>query len=144
MDKKISRPVKNVVCEVEGEVISKSWEEVAKALLEGDVPVKEIANRANISPTTIYRYLKDERFNDYLNGLVLEEIKRSEASIWQRLLKMCERGDLSAMKLYFELSGYKNKSTEPVTGLSIIDDVPNISAEEIENLYGELAGATLF
>lgn len=121
------------------EKITKSQKAVANALLEGDVAVNEMAKRANVSVTTVYRYLKDDKFKEYLNGLIEEEIKRSEASIWRKLLSMCESGDLHAIKLYFELSG-KNKSAENKSGVNIIDDVPYLCADDIEKLYGELCG----
>jgi len=140
MEKKTGRPPKNGVCEINGAVINKSWEEVAHAVLEGDVPVKEIAKRADISRDMVYRYLKDEGFNEYLDSLIAEEMKRSKATIWRKLSEMCENGDLSAMKLYFELMGREKKESLTVESVSIIDDVPDISAGEIERLYGKLAG----
>ena len=121
------------------EKITKSQKAVANALLEGDVAVNEMAKRANVSVTTVYRYLKDDKFKEYLNGLIEEEIKRSEASIWRKLLSMCESGDLHAIKLYSELSG-KNISSEHKSGVNIIDDVPYLCADDIEKLYGELCG----
>ncbi len=119
--------------------VRENFEKVAFALLEGD-SVKEIAKKAGISPATVYRYLKNEEFQKYLEELVAKEIKRSEATIWRRLLNMCESGDLSAMKLYFELSGIKKNSAETTSGVRIIDDVPKVSKAEIEKLYGKLAG----
>lgn len=143
MEKRKGRPPKNGVFEIDGAVMNKSWEEVARALLEGDVPVKDIAKRANISHDMVYRYLKDEGFNEYLDDMIAEEMRQSKAAIWRKLKFMCESGDLAAMKLYFELSSREKKEAPPTEGVSIIDDVPNISANEIERLYGTLAGEVL-
>lgn len=146
-NKKRGRPPKNgvMVCEVlDNREINLSFKKVAEALLRyGDeISVKEIAENAQISKDMVYRYLKDEEFNEYLDALIEREIKLSGASIFKKLKEMCQSGDLQAMKLYFEICGRKEKSAGEGanTVINIIDDVPNVTKDELKSIYGTLAG----
>ncbi|MEG2596822.1 MAG: phBC6A51 family helix-turn-helix protein [Oscillospiraceae bacterium] len=116
----------------------------AQILLESEnkTSMKAVAEALNVSAQTIYRWLKNADFNRYLEELVEQQMLESEASIWKTLLGRCRAGDLSAIKLYFDLRT-KNRSreqNEEQTPVQIIDDVPNISFEEIKKFYGTLAG----
>ncbi len=144
------RPPKNgwkAVELLEGEVINGAWEKVAKLLLQGEpgMSIREIAKEAKISRDMVYRYLKDEGFNRYLDALIDEEIKGCEAAIWHRLKEMCLEGDLQAIKYYFELRGKREKEPQEGQGtvVQIIDDVPDLSPEELKEIYGPLAGEEL-
>ena len=140
-NKKRGRPPKNGFATlVDGEEINKSWEKVAVSLLNAEYPisVKEIADKASISKDMVYRYLKDEGFNNYLDSLILEEMRLSKAFIWKKLKEMCNEGNLSAMKLYFDLSKSSDEGAGDV--IKIIDDVPELSASEIKNIFGSLSG----
>lgn len=132
---------------LEGEAINGAWEKVAELLLRGEpgMPIREIAKEANISRDMVYRYLKDEGFNRYLDALIDEEIRSCEAAIWHRLKEMCLEGDLQAIKYYFDLRGKRAKGPEEGQGtvVQIIDDVPDLSPEELKEIYGPLAGEEL-
>ena len=114
-------------------------------LKETGMPIREIAKEANISRDMVYRYLKDEGFNRYLDALIDEEIRSCEAAIWHRLKEMCLEGDLQAIKYYFDLRGKRAKGPEEGQGtvVQIIDDVPDLSPEELKEIYGPLAGEEL-
>lgn len=147
--RKLGRPPKNgwkPEALLEGEAVNGAWETVAKLLLQGEpgLSVREIAKEANISRDMVYRYLKDEGFNRYLDVLIGEEIKSCEAAIWHTLKEMCMGGDLQAIKYYFELRGKREKEPEEQgTVVQIIDDVPDLSPEELKKIYGPLAGEEL-
>lgn len=148
--KKRGRPPKNGWTQtqlLDGQDINSAWEKVANALLSHEPPgsIKEVAKKADISPDMVYRYLKDEGFNRYLDALMDEEIRLCEASIWNTLREMCMNGDLSAIKFYFELRGKRAKNPEEPheTVVQIIDDVPDLSPEELKKIYGPLAGEEL-
>ena len=132
---------------LEGEAINGAWEKVARLLLEGEpgMAIREIAKEANISRDMVYRYLKDEGFNRYLDALIDEEIRGCEAAIWHRLKEMCLEGDLQAIKYYFDLRGKRAKGPEEGQGtvVQIIADVPDRSPEELKEIYGPLAGEEL-
>lgn len=52
---------------------------------------------------TFYRWMKDKRYVDYINSK-LDQYTNSELSeVWRALINQCKRGDVKAIKLFFEM-----------------------------------------
>lgn len=52
---------------------------------------------------TFYRWMKDRRFIDYLNSRLDQYTDGELAEIWKALINQCKRGNIQAIKLFFEM-----------------------------------------
>lgn len=88
-----------------------------------DLNKTEIINEVGISRDTFYTWLKKKEFTDYVASLVDKYTDSELSSVWKALIRKCESGDVSAIKLFFELKG-KYKNTVDLTGtVMFVDDV---------------------
>lgn len=60
---------------------------------------------AGLTERTFYRWMKDERYIDYVNSLLDKYTNSELPGVWKALLRKCNMGDMAAIKLYFELKG---------------------------------------
>ena len=58
---------------------------------------------AGVSRKTFYGWMKDKRFVTYLNSQLDQYTDGELAGVWRALINQCMRGNVSAMKLFFEL-----------------------------------------
>lgn len=56
-----------------------------------------------IAFTTLWRWMKDERFVDYMNSQLEKYTNGELPDVWRALIAQCKRGSTTAMKLYFEM-----------------------------------------
>ncbi|AJW76901.1 hypothetical protein X275_01270 [Marinitoga sp. 1197] len=84
--------------------ISKRQQRAIEMLLdiEKDYTKKEIAAKLGISETALYKWFKKEEFVEELNKQSEEFFKRSKNIVNKALLKKIMKGDVSAMRLYYE------------------------------------------
>ena len=74
---------------------------------EGDVG--DLCLELGLQPATFYKWWDNPAFRTYLQ-LQTERVAGSAlCSVWRALIKKCKTGDVSAIKLYFEMRS-KNKS----------------------------------
>lgn len=65
---------------------------------------------AGVTRKTAYAWFKDPEYISYIESLVDTYTDAHLADVWRSLTKQCIRGDVSAMKLFFELKGrYRQK-----------------------------------
>lgn len=63
----------------------------------------EKMKEAGVPPRTFYKWMKDERFINFVNEQ-LEQYTNGELSeVWKALINQCKRGNIQAIKLYFEM-----------------------------------------
>jgi hypothetical protein len=61
--------------------------------------------------------MKDSRFLDYLNSQIDKYTDSEIAEVWKALVTKAKRGDISAIKLFFEMKGmYLEKKKFELTG----------------------------
>lgn len=104
--------------------------------------ITELCGIIGVPRRTLYNWLGDDSFRAEVDGLI-ERYTDSELSrVWKALMKLVDKGNLNAIKLYFELKGkYKpglGKSTEPEqnsVGQFIRATKP--TPEDLEALYAE-------
>lgn len=63
----------------------------------------------NLPERTFYRWMKDERFIKYLNDQLGHYSDSQLYEVWQSLIIQCKRGNVQAMKLFFQLKGLYNE-----------------------------------
>lgn len=73
---------------------------------------EDIARTAGISPSTLYRWLRNPDFVAIVNGLVSQYADAELGMVWKALSRKCQQGDVQAMKLFFELRREKLIQTE--------------------------------
>lgn len=54
---------------------------------------------------TFYRWMKDERFINYLNDQMDLYTNAELVAVWHALINQCKRGNVPAIKLFMELKG---------------------------------------
>lgn len=70
---------------------------------------KDIAQMAGIGETTLYRWLRKPEFIKIVNDLIDKYANAELGMIWKALAKECSKGNVQAMKLYFEVQDKKKK-----------------------------------
>ncbi|WP_083821086.1 phBC6A51 family helix-turn-helix protein [Acetonema longum] len=72
---------------------------------------------AGLTEQVFYRWMKDERFVNYLNKQIDKYTNSEINEVWKALVRKCKIGDTSAIKLFFELKGlYKDQKQIEHTG----------------------------
>lgn len=58
---------------------------------------------ADIAFSTLWRWMKDERFLKYMNSQIDKYTDSELPEVWRALIAQCKRGNIQAIKLYFEM-----------------------------------------
>lgn len=110
--------------------LSKKMKKVAEMLANPDFQgtKTDILREAGVPRSTFYRWLREnQEFTDYVTELVEKYTDGELAFVWKALTGKCQSGDVSAIKLYFELKGKYKLNVD-------IDSSPKLS--EIFNQIG--------
>ena len=90
---------------------SKDWKPHAKQIKMAELLLNpedrrtkgEKCKEVGITHKTLWKWMKDSRFIDYLNSQ-LDQYTNSELSeVWKALVMQCKRGNVQAIKLFFEM-----------------------------------------
>ena len=57
-----------------------------------------------ITHKTLWKWMQDRRYVDYLNSQLDKYIKGEVAEVWRALIAQCKRGNVPAIKLFFEMT----------------------------------------
>lgn len=99
---------------------------------------QEKTNEAGVSLRTYYRYISNPTFVEYVNSLVPQETDREIAPIWRSLCAEARKGNVQAIKLFFEAKGiYLPKSSIESRSL-IFNQYNQFSNEELLEKKREL------
>lgn len=67
--------------------------------------ITELCAEVGVARTTFYDWIGDDDFRGYVDSLI-ERYTDSELSrVWKALMRQIDKGDMQAIKLYFELKG---------------------------------------
>jgi hypothetical protein len=58
---------------------------------------------AGVPRRTFYRWLKDEKFINYMNSQLDKYTNSELPEVWKALMMQCKRGNVNAIKLFFEM-----------------------------------------
>lgn len=58
---------------------------------------------AGIAFSTLWRWMKDDRFVGYMNSQLDKYTNGEMAEVWKALINQCKRGNIQAIKLFFEM-----------------------------------------
>ncbi len=97
----------------------KAAEMLAKPDFSGTIT--ELIETVGVPRTTFYRWLEDEQYISYINSLIERYTDSELAAVWKALVKECKKGNVQAIKLFFELKGKYSaniKIESPFAGLT--------------------------
>lgn len=80
--------------------------------------IGELCRQVGIARSTYYKWLDDPEYRQYLQDLIDKYTDSELPAMWKTLIRKGVSGDVSAMKLYFELKG-KYKQQVKVDGVVI-------------------------
>lgn len=63
----------------------------------------EKMKEVDVPPRTFYRWMKDKRYVDYINTQLERYTDGELAGVWRALINQCNRGNIQAIKLFFEM-----------------------------------------
>ena len=67
--------------------------------------ISDLCKTIEISRTTLYDWMNDTQYVDYVTKLIDKYTDSELATVWKSLIMKCKSGDTQAIKLYFELKG---------------------------------------
>jgi hypothetical protein len=70
---------------------------------------EEKCNEAGVTRKTLYEWLKKPEFVDYMNSQIDKYTNSDLSEIWRAFLLQCKRGNMDAIKYYFEVKGLDPK-----------------------------------
>ena len=63
----------------------------------------EKMKEAEVPHRTFYKWMKDDRFINYLNSRLDQYTNAELSEVWKALINQCKRGNIQAIKLFFEM-----------------------------------------
>lgn len=101
---------------------------------------KEKAASIGLPERTLYKWMKDPRFINYLNSQIDKYTDSELSEVWKALLMQCRRGNIEAIKLFFKMKELdpdiqikrealkiQTKTPQETSGVQIVDDVNGTS-----------------
>lgn len=58
---------------------------------------------AGVSRKAFYQWMKNPHYIDYINSRLALYTNAELAGVWKALIAQCKRGNIQAIKLYFEM-----------------------------------------
>lgn len=90
---------------------SKEWKPHAKQIKMAELLLnpedrrtkQEKCKEVGITPKTLWKWMKDKNYVDYVNSQLDQYTNSELAEIWRALINQCKRGNIQAIKLFFEM-----------------------------------------
>lgn len=82
--------------------------------------ISKLCKEIGVSRKTYYDWLDNPIFVKYVDGLIDKYSDSELMTVWKALIDKVEKGDTSAIKLYFEVKG-KYKQQIEMTGAVILE-----------------------
>ena len=67
--------------------------------------VTDICETVGVARSTFYKWLREPEYLEYIQGLIDRFTDSELAAVWKSLIIECKKGNVQAIKLYFELKG---------------------------------------
>lgn len=100
--------------------------------------VTEACEEVGVARSTFYKWLKDREYLRYLQEQIDSFTDSELADVWKALIIQCKKGNVKAIKLFFELKGkYSIKIDTPALDKldSIIAEVKQDAENSINNVH---------
>lgn len=83
--------------------------------------ITELCKRCNVARSTFYKWMDLDNFREYLDSLIDKYADSELSTVWKALIRRCGKGDVQAIRLYFELR--EKTAGKKESGVQIIDDL---------------------
>ncbi|HIW47880.1 MAG TPA: hypothetical protein H9687_01195 [Firmicutes bacterium] len=105
-----------------GDYINPKQRKLAQTLLgqEFDGDLEAACAQTGIGMGVLYKWLGEEPFRKYLQEQMEKRTYGEMPAVWRALMQQCVKGNVTAIKLYFEL---QNRNKTSGTGVKIVDDI---------------------
>ena len=83
--------------------------------------VTSMCETVGVARSTFYKWLSEPEYLEYIQGLIDQFTDSELAEVWKSLVKECKKGNVQAIKLFFELKGKYTaniKIESPFAGLT--------------------------
>ncbi len=109
-------------------MVNPKQKKLAQKLLDQnfDGDFERLCSEVGIGMTVFYKWMGEAPFRKYLETMVEKRTYGEISVVWKALIDQCSKGNIPAIKLYFELKGkYKADTNVAALGLiQILDDIP--------------------
>ena len=83
--------------------------------------VTELCGQVGVARSTFYDWMKDPDYLNYIQSLIDSFTDSELVSVWKALVSECKKGNVAAIKLFFELKGkYETKVSVEMNSLADI------------------------
>ncbi len=77
-----------------------------------DGNISKLCEELKIARSTFYRWYDKDDFKQYINFLIEKYTESELSNIWMAIIESAKKGNLQALKLFFDLKSLQNKNTE--------------------------------
>ncbi len=101
---------------------------MAEALVNPDFngTITELCEQLGVPRRTYYNWLDNPAFREYMSSLIEKYADSELATVWKSLIDQCARGNVKAMKLYFERRDMVKKESSGGILDKLVEAVKNV------------------
>ena len=90
--------------------------------------ITELIEAVGVPRTTFYRWMEDDKYISFINSLIERYTDSELGPVWKSLVAQCKKGNVQAIKLFFELKG------KYTANIKIESPFAALSADELRKL----------
>lgn len=109
-------------------VLTPKQRRMAEALVNPDFDgtITELCEQMGVPRRTYYNWLDNPAFREYMSSLIEKYADSELAMVWKSLLNQCSRGNIKAIKLYFERRDMVKKESSGGILDKLVEAVKNV------------------
>ncbi len=77
-----------------------------------DGNISKLCEELSIARSTFYRWYDRDDFKKYINFLIEKYTESELSNIWMAIVESAKKGNLQALKLFFDLKGLQDKGSK--------------------------------
>ena len=85
-----------------------------------DGNISKLCEELHIARSTFYAWYEREDFKDYIKVLVNQYTESELVNVWKAVVESAKKGNLQALKLFFDFKNLYSKNTETSGGVVFI------------------------
>lgn len=85
-----------------------------------DGNISKLCEELHIARSTFYTWYEREDFKEYIKLLINQYTESELVNVWKAVVESAKKGNLQALKLFFDFKNLYSKNTEAVGGVVFI------------------------